>query len=335
MEPVRLDWQALLAQLRHGRVDVRLTALAGLVQSGSIPAQTVQDVAACLEDPSHQVRTVAAAALGRAGAPGASALVYGLDPRQPSSVRMAAAAALHQIGPEAAVAVEELRRCLESPDATVRWHASLALGRIGGPALPALRHALRSPDAAARSAAIDALGWMGPAVPGAVEEVRRLGSPASPRERLASAAALVRLTGQPDQGMPALLRALEDQDAGTRRVAIERIAELRGLGRQAEASLLRCLADPSAEVRSAAALALWHIEASSPPVVSALTRLLRDPAGEVRANACLALASMGGAAASALPELQALRQNPEARVAALATGVIERIQGHAGKRKPA
>jgi hypothetical protein len=44
---------------------------------------------------------------------------------------------------------------------------------------------------------------------------------------------------------------------------------------------------------------------------------------------------MGGPAASALPELQALRQNPEARVAALATGAIERIRGHAEKRKPA
>ncbi len=329
---MRLDWHALLAQLRGGKVDVRLTALAGLVQSGSIPAQAVRDVAACLEDPNPQVRTVAAAALGHAGAPAASSLVYGLDPRQPASVRMAAASALSQIGPEAAVAVEELRRCLESPEATVRWHASLALGRIGGPAVPALRAMLRSPDAAARSAAIDALGWMGPAVPGAVEEVRRLASSGSPRERLARAAALVTLTGQPAEGMPALLGALEDQDAGTRRLAIERIGELGRLGRESEASLLRCLADPSAEVRSAAVLALWRIEASSPPAVAALSRLLRYPEAEVRANACLALASLGPTAAAALPALQALRQDPEGRVVALATGAIERIA--AEKRMP-
>ena len=334
-QPRLADVQAAMAKLRDAQAHVRVAGLAELAGSGRVPAHAVGPVVACLEDPSPQVRTLAAAALGHAGTPAASALVYGLDPRQSSSVRVAAASALSQIGPGAAVAVGELCRCLESPEATLRWHASLALGRIGGPAVPALREMLRSPDAAARSAAIDALAWMGPAVPGAVNEVRRLASPGSPRERLARAAALVRLTGQPAEGMPALLGALGDKDVDTRRTAIQRIGELGRQGREAEASVLRCLADPSAEVRSAAAQALVRIESSSPPAVAALTRLLRDPEAEVRANACLALASLGPTAASALPALQALRQDPEARVVAFATGAIERIEGRGEKQKPA
>lgn len=123
------------------------------------------------------------------------------------NVRRRAATALELIGPDAAPAVLALLETLRDhgsrppPRGDVKIamiapgspsdHASLALGRIGAPAVPGLIAALGAEDARTRANAARALGAIGGDAGAALEPLRKLAEkdPSEPVRRAAAAAA--------------------------------------------------------------------------------------------------------------------------------------------------
>ncbi len=321
-----LDPTGVRTKLLDREDAVRLATLAGLLKPGMATPEATEAVEACLDGASENVRRVAVLVLGHLQPPAVPALARALDERHPISVRVCAASGLGRAGANAAPAIDQLTKCLTAPDDVLRWHAAFALSRIGPAAVPSLKLPLRSPDPLVVSAAIDAAGWIGSGAKTALEDVRRLATSPVPAVRLACHSAMVKITGDVSMGLPMLVAALEDRDAGVRAAALERMGHLRAAARESAPSILRCIADQSSEVRAAAALALARAEASTPQVVAALTQAVADPEPDVRANAGIALASFGPAAASALPALRLMQQTTEPRLAAIAKAAVERIE---------
>ena len=144
------------------------------------------------------------------------------DPR----VREAVLAGLGRPGPEAQALIATLVAALGHEDIYLRGAVSLALGRIGEPAVPALTRALQDPNGEVRWSAAIALG--------------RVGTPA--------------------QGaLPALIGALADVDANVRHAAAIALGVLGPTAREAAPALTGLLADREEAVRTSAALALRQV----------------------------------------------------------------------------
>lgn len=173
--------------------------------------------------------------------PEAPSLVRALaspDPR----VRAAALDGLDRPGPDTARQVAALVVALSDPDLYLRGAASVALGRIGAPAVPALAKALQDPDAALRWSAAIALG--------------RTGTPA-----LAA--------------LPVLRGALSDPDGNVRHAAAVALGGLGMAAREAAPALTGLLADREEAVRAAATVALGQVDPLGRPTQLSLEALAR------------------------------------------------------------
>jgi len=303
-----------------------LATLAGLLKPEVNPAPYQASVAACLGHAAEPVRQLAAAVLGRIGAPAADALTGALSPQQPVSVRTIAALGLASLGAAAEGGVRELCRCLTDTDEGLRKAAGAALAKIGAPAVPALRLMLRFTNPEPLDAAVSALTFIGPPAAVAAPELETLAGRTPLPLQLACIAALVRVTGDAGRGLPLLLRAIAAPEPATRKLALDRIGELQQAGAPAEAYLLHAFGDPEAAVRAAAALAVARTRIPAAHSLTALVALLDDPAPEVRVSACVALAALGRDAAPALPRLQAHAQDNDANVAAAAGAAVKTIE---------
>lgn len=319
--------QEIQAGLRAKDEGARVAALAELAPPERDPAPYHADIAACLEHPSEPVRQVAVLLLGRIGAPAAGALTRALEPGQPPGVRLAAAQVLAAIGPHASPAIRELCRALTAADEGLRYQASLALGRIGAPAVPWLERMLQFSDPLALAAAVDGLGHVGPPASHAAPEIQRLGASPNVKLRQSCAAALVKITGNPAAGLPILQRDLYDPDPEVRAAALGRIGELQPAGQPAGGDVARCLGDPAPGVRGAAALTLARNQADPGWAVPSIERLLRDPEATVRVNAAIALAAYGPQARNAFAALDAMRRDSDEGAAAAAGVACEKVAG--------
>ncbi|CAE7248794.1 tank-1 [Symbiodinium sp. CCMP2456] len=137
-----------------------------LTDSDSVSTTAVLEVLMdALEDPSSEVKSAAAAALGMLSAPVATdALATCLADAQ-SHVRAAAAKAIGQIGGKSAsTAVPKLLQTLKDPDHVVRRCSAVSLGRIGtfaATAAPYLADAMRDSHAPVREAAAISISRLG------------------------------------------------------------------------------------------------------------------------------------------------------------------------------
>ncbi len=166
------------------------------------------------------------------------------DPR----LRDEAMAGLGQLGSDAVAVIDILVAALADEDIYVRGTAAVALGRIGGAAVPALARALKDPNAEVRWSAAIALG--------------RVGAPAR-------------------AALPALVKALADPSENVRYAVT---VALGGLGKEAQEAvppLTGLLCDREESVRAAAALALRQIDPAGRPgqltgdaLVSTIDRLV-------------------------------------------------------------
>jgi HEAT repeat protein len=277
------------------------------------------------------MRELAVAALVQAGAPAGAVLIQALDEHQPVSVRIAAASGLGRIGADAPSALSSLAECLDSSDEILRWHSAFALSRVGTAAIPVLMTKLASADPAVQCTALSALGWIGTEAGAATEAVKRLVSSTSTSLRLAACVALIRITGDLSDGLPAMLAALGDRDENVRLAAVQRIGEAGRLAQPSASRLLQTLSDSSASVRAASALGLARINANGSEIVQALTGLLSDIDSEVQAAAGIALSNLGKDAEAALPQLLAMQNVADDRVAAIRKAAAEKISQGASK----
>jgi len=322
------DPETVTARLQDPNRCIRLAALAELQMAGQGALQAREAVAACLSDPNHDgdARRLAVEVLAQLGEPAVPALTGALGEVQPPAVRVAAAGALARNGPAAEPAIRSLCMCLQSDDELLRWRASFALGKIGPAAVPALKQQLQSSRGLALLAVINALEWMGKEAAAALDDIQKLSSTAGPSLRAACSSALVKISGDPSLGLPMLHSLVEEGDAATRKMSIERIGNLGPTAGDSMSVIQRCLQDESPEVRAAAALAMVKIHADPTATVPALTKLLSDSDPEVRAHAAMGLAACGPAASPALPALETMRQYAEERLAAISNAAIESIK---------
>src|SRR5262249_4251763 len=132
-------------------------------------------------------------------------------------VRIAAARALGDIGPDARAAAPVLLAGLRDPDFSLRGTAAAALGAVGADprkATPALAGALRDKPPFIQEAAARSLGRMGPTARAAVPCLAALlkqpgGADYLESLRVAAAVALWEITGDTAQTVPALVEALK------------------------------------------------------------------------------------------------------------------------------
>jgi HEAT repeat protein len=217
------------------------------------------------DDLSHRISAAAALEkLGPRAAPATQALVATLRDEN-ADARAAAARALHAIGPEATPAVPALVELLEDRRSWVRDQAAETLAAIGEPATPLVVDTLKTGPPIARAGAALVLGRMGPSNKAA---------------------------------LPALFAALRDPGVRVRATAA---AELAKFGEAAVPALARAVVDDDATVVVAAAEGLQAIHARPAVAVPALAQALAKP--ESRAAVVLALQEYGTDAQTAVPAL--------------------------------
>jgi len=261
---------------------------------------------------------------------------------------------LAEIGPEAAAAVEPLSKVAADGPIEERVQAILALAAIGEPSAAAtsqLVAALDSPDASLRYVAAYALGKLrAKAGDAALEKAA-----ASDDQFLASVASWARARINPDdealctKAVERLETELADQSPALRQAAIEGLSGLADsmdeagrkefaarlvgsltdpepgvglaaggslirLGRDAVGALTEALAAPA--VRNAAMEILAEIGPESRPAVASMIAGLSDEDPVYRSNAALALAKLGPEAKDAVPALEKLLGDEAAPVEA-------------------
>jgi HEAT repeat protein len=211
----------------------------------------------------------AAKALARLGPRAAEApevldaLLYRLADEDKNLARWAGTA-LGSLGP---AAVPPLCQVLSAPDteAHVLPRAAAALQQLGAEAAPAvlpLTGLLRAAEAETRLAGVGALGAIGPAAATAVPALVALLEDAAPVQRQAVIRALERIGPAAAAALPALIALLGDGnvDLLTRCAAAQALGELSAGGagdvRKATAALAAALEDPSEDLRWYAAIAL-------------------------------------------------------------------------------
>jgi HEAT repeat protein len=314
---------SLAEKLRAGPSHVRQAALAELITHPDVAAHGL--VVERLDDDDPEVCHLAAIVLGLMGTAAVNSLTSALATSPHTPVRVAAASGLARLGPDASVATTELDACLEDADESLRWHAAFALAKIGEPALPVLRGSLDSNNAVRRLAALDAVRWIGQPAEELAPAVRTMSDDLDARDQLLCDSALVRITEDPEQGLPRLTSALESDDDDLRRTAAEQIGQLGELGHDAATSLAQALLDSAWRVRCAAALALARVGANDNATIEVLANTLADSHEDVRCHAAIALASFSAPASSALSALREAEHDADDRVAATAKAAIESI----------
>jgi len=319
------DLASLLARLAHPGQHERVAALALLLAHKMVP-RALEAIQARFEDESERVRRTAILILTEAGAPATDALAIALGERQPAPLRIMAAVGFARAGAANPGAIRALAGCLAATEPDLRFSAALALGKIGAPAIPSLREALGNPAAAVRIGAADALGYAGAAAKGALPELKSAGAETAPIAlRIACAAAIVKISGEAEPGLPLLLAGLADTDPKRRKDSLRRIGELRDLGRAAAPAIVKCLTDSDGGVRATAVLTLAQVRAVTNETAGILIRTLNDPEPPVRANAAIALSSAPSEAGAATAKLREMQSDPDPWARAAAKAALERI----------
>ncbi|AFY32265.1 HEAT repeat domain-containing protein [Calothrix sp. PCC 7507] len=233
---------------------------------------------------------------------------------------------------------------LKDKDATVRYFAAGALGRMGGEAkaaIPALITALQSDkDATVRYSAASALGSMRGETKAAIPALMTaLQSDKDKDVRSNAAGALMSMGGEAKAAIPALMTALQsDKDKDVRSNAAGALMSMGGEAKAAIPALMTALqSDKDKDVRSNAAGALMSMRGEAKAAIPALiTALQSDKDKDVRSFAAGALGNMGGEAKAAIPALiTALQSDKNATVRSFATYALMSMGGEAKAAIPA
>ncbi|MGB2967847.1 MAG: HEAT repeat domain-containing protein [Phycisphaerae bacterium] len=261
--------------------------------------------------------------------------------------------ALGKLGPQAAMAVPEIVTVLnmdEEPEATEV--AMEALRQIGEPAVPLLLEQLREGDLQARRNAAWALERMEPSAAAVDPLIQAL---ADEKVRPFAVPALRQMKGI---AVPALLTALESEDAGIREGTCQALQQANDpmvaprlldlykreknshvrheaacaiahsgyAGADAVGALTEALGDSNERTRYLAASRLGDTGTSD--AVEPLLKATKDKSLRVRRNAAISLGDLGPNAAAAVPVLQELKaSDPERSVRYVAEKALARIQG--------
>jgi HEAT repeat protein len=227
------------------------------------------------------------------------ALVRALGTDASAGVRAAAARALGAFGEAERAATPALFQALADPSETVRHDAADALSHVamGGDDLQPLVATLASRDPYVRAFAAWTLGNMEAAAGDAVPALAALVD--DPETGVVVSAALARIGPAARAAVPALVAALQSEDAGRRWRAARTLGRIGPGAREAVPALVATLRDPNEGVRRHAARALGRVAPATGPAPAALQRATGDPDRAVRREAEKALEELQARAAGA------------------------------------
>ncbi|MCZ2342211.1 MAG: HEAT repeat domain-containing protein [Bacteroidales bacterium] len=156
--------QILTDALTHENDAIRELAIVAIADLPIPTGKRVHLLNSALQDPQAKVRRRAARALADQGTAAQTALpqlIVGLQDMD-ASVRRDCAGAISRLGPSAHSAAAHLLTLLGEPDPRTRAVVIVALKRIGRGSIPALLKALNAPDAVIRAHAALLLGKLAP-----------------------------------------------------------------------------------------------------------------------------------------------------------------------------
>jgi HEAT repeat protein len=257
---------ALTKALKHESDHTRKVAAESLGRIGSRAAGAVAGLTAALMDKNGGVRVASAKALGKMGASAKDAvpaLAKALREDGERWVRKAVAEALGAMGPAAAGAADALAGALSDDQVVVGSAAKSALLKLGPAAREVVPTLAKLLDAKGYPA--DALKVLGHLARTDAPARAALAGAASThkgqRVRFAALHELSKLGATASDAVPAIMKALKDEDREVRRVAANALGCIGPGARGAIPALERVLAnDKQTTVRSAAKSALERIE---------------------------------------------------------------------------
>jgi HEAT repeat protein len=237
-------------------------------------------------------------------------------------VRLAAVAALGEIGNDADDAVDDIRDLFGTEDSKTCALLCKTLGNLGPSSIPGLIGALKHRDREVRETALNGLKTLGPKSKAAVSSVVSLLKDSGPDSLHCSVWSTLVSFGEIP--VPAVTELLSDPDLRVQRQAMDALGEMGPVAKAAVSALIKKLEHPDPDVRERAAYALQRIGPAAKDAAPALTKMLKDPEQGNRHTAAAALGRLGKNAQEAIPSLiEMLAGDAEsARKAAEALGDI-------------
>jgi HEAT repeat protein len=285
--------------------EVRRSAATVLVAMGPWGEPAVPALIRGAEDPDSKVRSSCMLALKNLGpaASSAAAVILKAMKDPVTANRALAATALGQIGADPAVAVPALIQALEDP--LTQTNAAQALYCFGPDAKPAMRPLMEyykkemGPD---KGLPIGAVRWMG------VDAATMLGehlADADPNVRTLAIFNLEKMATDAEPAMPALRRALRDDNRAVYSAAQRCLSNLGVRASPAIPDLIALLADPKTPAeRIEKLLATIQKIGLGPGDVDRLLPLTKDGPPALRTAAVRALAAGGDDALQQLTQMQ-------------------------------
>jgi len=243
-------------------------------------------------------------------------------PVYPGSVRIEASRMLEELvlrHPDRVLedGVRAFRKSLQSSDGELRRAAVMSLGAVyakhpTSEVLLALIAALDSPHVEVRTdAAIQFATRAGPDAVAALPALRRCLASASVEERIQAAAAMYRISDQPDEPVAALVAGLTSEVPTSRGNAAAHLANIGPAAKAALPALRQAMDDPEEYVRHWALQALKSIDpatlgsasGTSEDSLETLVRRATNPTSPFFYEALEKLEALGQEAASAVPVL--------------------------------
>ena len=272
---------ALIDALKDNQTDVRVAAVDALGEMGADGKEAAPPLARLFHDPSVRVREHVRLALAEIGPAAVEPLCDALGEAK-VEVRLDAIQTITLFGRKGKKAVPALRRALKEDDPRLRAAAAEALGGMGASsedAVPELLTALRDKNQTVHDKAANALVLMTmDGVPDLLEKVRAA-------ERKGQWLAQAQIPAAPANPLTPLIKDLTDKEPKNR---IKAALTLGSMGIQAKTALPalnRALSDENVQVRFTAAMAISHIQrnkAENELVVSRILREIRDQAEDLQ-----------------------------------------------------
>jgi HEAT repeat protein len=298
-DPIEVEVATLRTALEDKSAAVRTQAALALARIGAPAAAVAPDLIGLLKDPDESVCCQAAEALGCVGAAEAitvNALVEVLQDAS-AAVKASAARALGALKKAASPAVSALVPLLQDREGAVRTAAAEAIAKAGPldkQATDALVEGLASPDTVVQAHTAEALGAIGTAAQEAAPALVEVLGNGSDRVRGKAAQALGKIgEAAAEAAVPRLVRALRDQEHWVSALAAEALGEMGESADEAIPALVRSLRHSSPLVRGNAAEALGKMGAAAARARPALEKAARDEDGGVRSQAVRALGTVG------------------------------------------
>jgi HEAT repeat protein len=301
--PRNIDCDALLGLLKNPISDVRLPAAAALGHLGINPKDAIEPLSSLLlEHPDYcRLRPTAAAALAKIetasnGAIDVDAVSADLQGDH-APVRARAAALLGTVQSPACVptAIAALQTALQDAAVEVRRVAIEALERLGSPAITVLIEAMRA-DSEIRYDAVEALESIGEET---IPHLIKAYAKCTPQAQAAIMEAVGRIHGCPDQAIPFLIAAMDNEDVDVSAGAIGALEEYGPEAAAAVPKLVHALRTQSKCDTYWERAILDTLRAIGQPAQSAIPHLmhyLEDGRDDIRRDAFVTIIDIGALA---------------------------------------